>query len=1080
VTLPLHALFERRLPGRASISRSFWLLAVFQALVAAALADVHYVSLSSPAPAPPYSSWETAATNIQDAADAAYPGDTVLVTNGVYGTGGRVIAGLMSNRVAVVAALRLVSVNGAATTTIMGSQMPGTLGGDSAIRCVYLADGASLVGFTLAGGATRTDGDDIAEQSGGGAWCASTNVELINCVIVSNTANMYGGGCFSGTLYESELSTNQARTGGGAVAVASLYDCRVCGNLSYSLGGGAYSSVIEDSTIAENSAPEGGGTYLCTVARSIINANSASRAGGALQSSITDCTLAWNKADLEGGGAYGSVLVQSTVSSNSASFGGGAHCSTLGACRLEANSSSDGGATYESTLENCILRGNSASSTGGGAWGGVLTNCSVLENSASAGGGAVASYLENSLLSGNVAQSYGGGADGCTLHNCTVTENWGDQGGGVYGGCSENCIVYYNKSRTSGNNYIATIFSSSCTQPLPDTGSNNISADPLLANSFLLSAISPCRGAGDATSTGVDIDGEPWANPPSMGCDEFWLDGLTGPLKVRFTATYSTVTVDFTVDFTAQIEGRPSSNSWDFGDGIALPDRPVASHAWSAPGDYLVTLRVFNLDATNGSSVSMPFHVLAPRVLYVAGTSTNSLPPYGSWETAARNIQDAVDIALPGERVIVTNGFYIQGGRAVDGPITNRVAVLQPIRLESVNGPEVTTIVGLRPSGGGNGDGALRCAYLTNGAVLAGFTLAYGGTRSNGDVVVEQSGGGVWCASTNETVTNCILSWNSANYEGGGAFSGTLKNCRFVGNSASSGGGASCGALYDCALNYNSAENGGGAFSCTMVNCMLVENSASTGGGVASCSLEGCTVVGNDAQFLGGGASASTIMNSIVFYNVVFYHGVLEPPNVFDSSMTYSCSTPLSTGIGNTAADPAFVDYFSGNLRLQASSPCVDAGTNSSTTSRTDLDGRPRVVGLAVDMGAYEFQPNTDGAFIGWLQRFLLPTDGSVDYGDQDGDGMNNWQEWRAGTDPTNSASVLRLLAVTTNTNLGVTLTWESATGVLYDLERSTGIGAQATFMRVATGIVGQDVTTSFTETNAAGGYRFYRVAIHP
>ena len=73
---------------RVVVSNAFGVVTSLLAQVA-----IHVVDAAGVNPIAPYSTWATAATNIQDAINIAAAGDIVLVTNGVYAAGGKVIGG---------------------------------------------------------------------------------------------------------------------------------------------------------------------------------------------------------------------------------------------------------------------------------------------------------------------------------------------------------------------------------------------------------------------------------------------------------------------------------------------------------------------------------------------------------------------------------------------------------------------------------------------------------------------------------------------------------------------------------------------------------------------------------------------------------------------------------------------------------------------------------------------------------------------------------------------------------------------------------------------------------------------------
>jgi len=117
-----------------------------------------------------------------------------------------------------------------------------------------------------------------------------------------------------------------------------------------------------------------------------------------------------------------------------------------------------------------------------------------------------------------------------------------------------------------------------------------------------------------------------------------------------------------------------------------------------------------------------------------------------------------------------------------------------------------------------------------------------------------------------------------------------------------------------------------------------------------------------------------------------------------------------------------------------------------------------------------------------WLARYGLPTnDAGAMY--EEGDAMPAWQEYVAGTDPTNPASFLGIAAFSNGLSPGAAgsvVRWSSVTGKCYRLDRATNLLAKPPFaFNIRSNIAATPPLNGETDTTATGqGPYFYRVGV--
>lgn len=346
--------------------------------------------------------------------------------------------------------------------------------------------------------------------------------------------------------------------------------------------------------------------------------------------------------------------------------------------------------------------------------------------------------------------------------------------------------------------------------------------------------------------------------------------------------------------------------------------------------DYTGTTFVFMPPPTVGDVVEVTFSSYANYVWADANTDVPDAEQDGTEEKPYRVLQKAVDAMRDKNKnynlVLVKRGDYNEGGTPKSGiALASRVTV--PAKtcfiIRAVEGPSVTTIFGEKDTTSGEpapytgwGENGRRCAALTGGAALQGFTLRDGsGARNTASVTNYKNGGAVIGPDNhNATVLDCVISNACGNVAA--VANARVIRCRFIDNHHRT-----------CLLSQAPAV------SCTFFKNELVDPNDSYSY-FSQSALTNCTFAGNVKIH---SALPGTAVNSV-------FRGVKNVAGTEGGSGNWVWDIGSGTPSASyTLQDPKIANAADGDLRLGMASPCIGAVDTLPSdywkTATSDVDG---------------------------------------------------------------------------------------------------------------------------------------------
>ncbi len=621
--------------------------------------------------------------------------------------------------------------------------------------------------------------------------------------------------------------------------------------------------------------------------------------------------------------------------------------------------------------DNCVIRNNEATHGGGVYLRSTMTNC-IIENNKTLkshpGGGAHLQWgrLYNCIIRGNHSSEDAGGIrayGNCKIVNCLIADNTCDVK--VAGLCCERTLDEVINTTIVNNN-----------QAKSDTDKEYCGI----------------RFDSDNAGSNLFVNNIVWGNKAG---------GVVQDQQVSYsickyaTASNNAIEGNVPSDYTTPYIKLASDNNAVDGPQFVDP----------ANGDY--SLKSSSPLVNKGMDVDDSKYVVKTALNGIAHVG---LPEIGAYEVALTlvkvgdDLQAAINAASSGSTIYVQAGKFTgnfimkegvnvsggwdetittqtQYGTVLDANSSGRV-VEQPGRFSTLTEWSNLTI---QHGNGGDGAGALlceggrlfRCLITENEGVDGGAVCYDNGTMAT--VALEECivshnkgrrGAGMWCKAT---VINTVFEYNEASAGGGGVVTNP-------------------GRLINCIVRFNKAtEDFGGVRACSgtypdqsqVINCLIYGNEGREVGGLSiddnMGDVIGNTIVcnnhhhGNPESGVNINRNYSSNKECIFANNVIWGNmkdGVVEAQQINDNVLCYenffnnAIATKVPEGItaiilnaDNAATDgPKFADPTNGDFSLVLGSPLVNRGLNAHATVEKDLAGKDRIVGPAVDLGAYELQ----------------------------------------------------------------------------------------------------------------------------